>query len=165
MNNAKITTQLELAHRALEQLTGAGVLIRRMQLGQAQGQPTIVCIATHPADYRMEWCEGCRLVWTSADEDDAEGGDIAAGDQFPAMRRVDADTWPPVYVQQCGHCGCTDLDACHHDDGQPCFWVQPGLCSVCAEGLGVDVDAHRMYGAEASVEHALPGGSREGMPR
>lgn len=32
---------------------------------------------------------------------------------------------------QCTECGCTDDQACVTDEG-PCSWVQPGLCSACA---------------------------------
>lgn len=34
-------------------------------------------------------------------------------------------------VENCRVCGCTDLTACVGNDGLPCFWVEPGLCSAC----------------------------------
>lgn len=145
MNNAKIASQIELAYRACEELTGARVLIRSVEVSQRLGQPTIVCIAAHARDVRMHWCAGCRLVWTSPDQATETG--IEA--------RVDV----------CRVCQCTDLSACQHEDGSPCFWIQPELCSVCAEGLGVDVDAHRNLGAEADVGHAIAGAPRGELPR
>lgn len=34
----------------------------------------------------------------------------------------------------CRVCGCTDDDCsgCVERTGQPCWWVEPGLCSACA---------------------------------
>tara|TARA_R110002020_G_scaffold185003_1_gene382449 strand:+ start:671 stop:1039 length:369 start_codon:yes stop_codon:yes gene_type:complete len=32
----------------------------------------------------------------------------------------------------CRKCGCHDLAACLHEDGSPCHWAEPDLCSVCA---------------------------------
>ncbi len=33
----------------------------------------------------------------------------------------------------CRVCGCTDHRACLDDYGHACHWVEPDLCSVCAE--------------------------------
>lgn len=37
--------------------------------------------------------------------------------------------------RSCRVCGCTDLDCrgCIERTGQPCFWVEPDLCSACVE--------------------------------
>lgn len=34
----------------------------------------------------------------------------------------------------CRACGCTDNDCsgCIERTGEPCYWVEPGLCSACA---------------------------------
>ena len=34
---------------------------------------------------------------------------------------------------RCRVCGCTDVDCsnCYERTGQPCFWVEPDLCSAC----------------------------------
>jgi ParB family chromosome partitioning protein len=45
---------------------------------------------------------------------------------------VDGDTFT---VPTCRVCGCTDEAACD-DDGQPCHWVEPDLCSACAGKAG-----------------------------
>jgi hypothetical protein len=36
-------------------------------------------------------------------------------------------------VIKCRSCGCTDLDCkgCIERTGQPCYWVEPDLCSAC----------------------------------
>jgi len=34
--------------------------------------------------------------------------------------------------QMCRVCGCTQMDACETKQGR-CFWVEPDLCSACAE--------------------------------
>ena len=36
----------------------------------------------------------------------------------------------------CRMCGCTDLDCsdCVQRTGEPCYWVEPDLCSACATG-------------------------------
>lgn len=41
----------------------------------------------------------------------------------------------PECVPACEMCGCTDDHACTDDDGNPCHWVTPGLCSVCATSI------------------------------
>ena len=40
---------------------------------------------------------------------------------------------------ECRECGCSDLDACHDEWGEPCGWAVPDdegepLCTLCAEG-------------------------------
>ena len=37
-------------------------------------------------------------------------------------------------AEACRVCGCTDLDCrgCIERTGEPCYWVEPGLCSACA---------------------------------
>lgn len=35
----------------------------------------------------------------------------------------------------CRACGCDDFNACEMDDGTPCWWVEPDLCSACSDGL------------------------------
>lgn len=35
-------------------------------------------------------------------------------------------------IQVCRQCGCDDLHACEHL-GQPCSWVEPHVCSACAQ--------------------------------
>jgi hypothetical protein len=35
--------------------------------------------------------------------------------------------------QECRHCHCTATDACP----EGCHWVEPDLCSVCAETVGL----------------------------
>jgi hypothetical protein len=32
----------------------------------------------------------------------------------------------------CRVCGCTDDNPCTDDDGIPCAWLQPDLCTSCA---------------------------------
>ncbi len=38
--------------------------------------------------------------------------------------------------QKCKVCGCTDNDCrqCIAKTGQPCYWVEPDLCSACYLG-------------------------------
>lgn len=36
-------------------------------------------------------------------------------------------------MNRCRICGCTDNDACHAPCGEPCHWVEPDLCSSCAD--------------------------------
>ena len=57
----------------------------------------------------------------------------------PALRgELDGETLP---ISRCVRCGCTDHDACRHDDGDPCGWAilstgvrRRGICTVCVEG-------------------------------
>jgi hypothetical protein len=38
----------------------------------------------------------------------------------------------------CRECGCTEERACVDDAGASCFWVEPDLCSACAEDEELD---------------------------
>lgn len=38
----------------------------------------------------------------------------------------------PFPVRACRVCGCCHYDACLGEDEEPCHWVDPDLCSVCA---------------------------------
>lgn len=63
----------------------------------------------------------------------------------PALREVADMGWSPTYdvyvarndveVRRCRVCGCTDDDCsqCIERTGAPCHWVEPDLCSACAE--------------------------------
>ena len=68
MRNAKIAYQIEQAYHALEQLTGADVEVCNIRLHQGLGQPVLGCIATAPADRRMDWVAGCRIDWITPEE-------------------------------------------------------------------------------------------------
>lgn len=162
--NAKIVAQLETTHRAVEELTGAGIEIRRIYIATDQGQAVIVCVERRTADRGMEWLHGCRLVWLHEDAAH-EDGDITAEDQLPHASSEARFGSSTPDDQTCRVCDCTDTNACTHEDGSPCFWIQPGLCSACAEKCGVDIDAHRSYGAEADVGHAIAGVARGELPR
>lgn len=35
--------------------------------------------------------------------------------------------------QKCRKCGCTQEDSCVDKKGNPCYWVEPNLCSHCRE--------------------------------
>jgi hypothetical protein len=52
---------------------------------------------------------------------------------------------------ECVGCGCTDDHPCETEFGEGCFWVQPNLCSECAnapdEDEPVDLDAFPRYPA------------------
>lgn len=54
---------------------------------------------------------------------------------------------PPAAGPICIGCGCDELHACRTEAGHGCSWVMlrpelgAGLCSECAEGLGLDVFA------------------------
>lgn len=41
-------------------------------------------------------------------------------------------------VRTCTRCGCTEARACVDDDGCPCYWVKPEICSVCATQSDMD---------------------------
>ncbi|HUS74320.1 MAG TPA: ParB/RepB/Spo0J family partition protein [Sedimentisphaerales bacterium] len=45
-------------------------------------------------------------------------------------------------VQSCRICKCTDDKACIGDDGEPCHWVEPDLCSNCHGNLILITNAH-----------------------
>jgi len=40
-------------------------------------------------------------------------------------------------IRCCRICGCTDDDCrqCIEKTGEPCYWVEPDLCSACVEGM------------------------------
>ena len=39
----------------------------------------------------------------------------------------------PEPVATCRTCGCWDLEACEDEDYGACYWVEPDLCSACAD--------------------------------
>ena len=43
-----------------------------------------------------------------------------------------------AHVQTCRRCGCDDFDCavCIERTGEPCWWVEPDLCSACASEIG-----------------------------
>lgn len=40
-----------------------------------------------------------------------------------------------IKKRRCRICGCTDDDCrqCFEKTGKPCYWIEPDLCSACAE--------------------------------
>ncbi len=34
-------------------------------------------------------------------------------------------------ADECKVCGCVELNACIHKDGNPCYWAEKNLCSKC----------------------------------
>lgn len=57
---------------------------------------------------------------------------------FPLSSMGNQSTTPPRPVPttgsqtpSCRVCGCTDWAACHNTFRQPCYWVEPDLCSQC----------------------------------
>jgi hypothetical protein len=42
-----------------------------------------------------------------------------------------------IAPRRCRICGCTDDDCrqCIEKTGEPCYWVEPDLCSACAVEL------------------------------
>ncbi len=51
---------------------------------------------------------------------------------------VRVSRWSPGggVQRHCRVCGCTDTDCrqCIAKTGKPCHWVEPDLCSACAQG-------------------------------
>jgi hypothetical protein len=37
-------------------------------------------------------------------------------------------------LRKCRVCGCTDNRACVDENGVPCHWIEPDLCSACVDG-------------------------------
>ena len=52
-----------------------------------------------------------------------------------------ADQAPTAAGNVCRSCGCTETDcqACYERTGEPCFWVEPDLCSGCALEVSGDL--------------------------
>lgn len=45
-----------------------------------------------------------------------------------------------IEVRSCRECGCTEENACWHEDIGPCQWVDADLCSACTSDAGGDWD-------------------------
>ena len=56
-------------------------------------------------------------------------GKLADAIGFPV--EVLVDLMNGYQPQICRQCGCTAMDACVPEDGEPCHWVENDLCSVC----------------------------------
>lgn len=53
---------------------------------------------------------------------------------MPVDERNDVVTHPSLTEpaeRVCRVCGCSDNDACYHDDYGNCYWVEKDLCSHC----------------------------------
>ncbi len=57
-------------------------------------------------------------------DDEEEEDDVLTVDEIIRVR-TDAAV--------CSLCGCSEEDPCIGQDGLPCHWVTPTLCSVCME--------------------------------
>lgn len=54
----------------------------------------------------------------------------------PEIRRlISTGIMAPGVERRCRVCGCTDDDCarCVLKTGEPCFWIEPDLCSACLE--------------------------------
>jgi hypothetical protein len=64
-------------------------------------------------------------------------------------------------VGVCAFCGCTDTTPCTDQAGQPCSWVTPALCSVCATrptDPGSELPASAsVFGYRPAADHIPPG--------
>jgi hypothetical protein len=43
---------------------------------------------------------------------------------------------PTPHPRVCQNCGCSQWDACHHEQYGPCSWATPTRCSQCAAARG-----------------------------
>jgi len=61
-------------------------------------------------------------------------GQLGLFDVAPDMASAIANA---IGTQRCRICGCTETDCrrCIEKTGEPCFWVEPDLCSACAVEL------------------------------
>jgi hypothetical protein len=59
----------------------------------------------------------------------------AAALMIAEIERLDRLPMLDLKARRCRVCGCTDDDCrqCIAKTGQPCHWVEPDLCSACAE--------------------------------
>ncbi len=66
---------------------------------------------------------------------------------------------PLPIVTSCRICGCTDQHACVDDEVGPCWWVEPGLCSHCAEPAIVAAEYDHILStlspAESAFQHRM----------
>ncbi len=63
-------------------------------------------------------------------------GLLESNDQWDRMRALALSLLAVYHVvkpMMCRECGCTDLYPCFDELGDPCSWVEPELCSKCAE--------------------------------
>jgi len=133
-----VREQIAAARAAVEDMERAGVQVIRVDCAGDRCEPTLICLQRTIDDLGWTECEGCRIVW-----------------QRPVERaepvRLERSAPSAAAATACRHCGCTDVAACVHADGTPCWWISPGLCSLCAERVGVDVDTHRTGAACRAV--------------
>ena len=69
----------------------------------------------------------------------ATPGELHSAEAMPEPRPATAEE-----LETCAVCGCSELDACLDEAGQPCTWAKPGLCSVCHVRLGRWADLDRI---------------------
>jgi hypothetical protein len=71
------------------------------------------------------------------------------------IRWLHPDGDKAIAVRRCRVCGCTDDHACIDCvTCEPCHWVEPDLCSVCAERQGAE-DQERERDAQEIRAHEM----------
>ena len=85
------------------------------------------------------FCQECLAKWrievTSCEHDFQPAGSASVGDRDCQKCGVTEESWLEMQKTllgggKCRVCGCSDLSACE-DEGQPCSWAEPDLCSRC----------------------------------
>lgn len=77
--------------------------------------------------------------WAHLNEDGTPKGREVGGvhetvhETQPAPEEASDDPTETSTAGVCRKCGCTEDDACETEEGEPCHWVEPDLCSACVE--------------------------------
>jgi hypothetical protein len=129
--------------------------------GHARIDATIAAInaaqAERPVDRVIREMEEAQATVVTFPESESElGAEEIADIELDAVRydRLDDE----VEQRSCRECGCTedDCSSCVERTGEPCFWVEPDLCSACAAKPGFPIAQYAVDGTFRSLSPAEP---------
>jgi hypothetical protein len=80
---------------------------------------------------------------------------VGAGPDRGRRRKSEMDHGAPM--RTCRACGCTDDDCrqCVEKTGEPCYWVEPDLCSACRPSRAEGVPGFWLYETSGALRPAV----------
>lgn len=116
-------------------LTAGAYLRKRREAGELSLNDVVLGVTGRP----VATSAAATLLWRRLDAAERDVTALDDGD-LHAIRRFFRFV-PEIYRnlvaelpsgQLCRDCACSWTDPCEHNDGEPCAWAEPDLCTACA---------------------------------